>query len=268
MPTNVSTELLGGAKLTKTKDRYVREILLLHETLSHWNPTAACVIKDVFKLKSVPDKYQVLSMLRIRKDAWYKKLDIVIWVASNEQKGWTDEELGFPTAPMPLLPELKKVDKSFTGQTGDYVCVVEGQIMRFGIERKAMEDFYSSLMGRNEDKSRKVDRLYREFNRAKQVFDCFYMLVECTEDEYLAYKPLRHKMKTESLDEFNKRNEHPGASIESRRAVVKSIQAKDVHVVYHECRQSACDSVGEILRQWVLINFVDIINGGIANVEQ
>lgn len=245
--------------MTKTKERYVQEILLLHETLSHWNPTAAGVIKDVFKLKSVPDRAKVLSMLRIRKDAWYKKLDIVIWVANNEQKGWTDEELGFPTAPMPLLPELKKIDESFTGQTGDYVCVVEGRMMRFGIERKAKEDFYSSLMGRNEDKSRKVDRLYREFERAKQVFDCFYMLVECTEDEYLAYKPSRHKMEGETWNEFGERNEHPGASIESRKSLVKSIQCKNVHVIYHTNRLAAASSVGELLRQWVLNHYMVII---------
>ena len=254
--------------MTKPKERYVQEILLLHETLSHWNPTAAGVIKDVFKLKSVPDKSQVLSMLRIRKDVWYKKLDIVIWVANNEQKGWTEEELGFPTVPMPLLPELKKIDESFTGQTGDYVCIVEGQMMRFGIERKAMEDFYSSLMGRNEDKSRKVDRLYREFERAKQVFDCFYMLVECTEDEYLAYKPMRHKAKTETRDEFDKRNEHPGASIESRKSLVKSIQTKNVHVIFHADRRTAASSVGELLRQFVLAKYLSIIHGGISNVEQ
>ena len=254
--------------MTKTKERYVQEIKILHESISHWNPTAAGVIKDVFKLKSVPDRAKVLSMLRIRKDAWYKKLDIVIWVANNEQKGWTEEELGFTTAPMPLLPELKKIDKSFTGQTGDYVCIVEGQMMRFGIERKAKEDFYNSLMGRNEDKSRKVERLYREFERAEQVFDCFYTLVECTEEDYLSYKPKRHKMSSESWDEFNKRNEHPGASTQSRKAVVKSIQVKDVHVMYHEGRQRACDSVGEILRQWVFMHFIEIINGGISNVEK
>lgn len=248
--------------MTKTKERYAQEIKLLHGSILHWNPTAANVIKDVFKLKCVPDRHQVLSMLRIRKDAWYKKLDIVIWVANNEQKGWTEEELGFPTAPMPLLSELKKIDKSFTGQTGDYVCIVEGQMMRFGIERKAKEDFYSSLMGRNEDKTRKVDRLYREFERAKQVFDCFYMLVECTEDEYLAYKPMRHKMKGESWNEFGERNEHPGASVESRKSLVKSIQTKNVHVIFHADRLTAASTVGELLRQWVLAKYLSIIHGG------
>ncbi|MCK5431401.1 MAG: hypothetical protein KAJ03_01590 [Gammaproteobacteria bacterium] len=235
--------------MTKSQADYAHEIALLTNALQVWDTDSdfiSGVIKDAFKRKTAPTRKQVESMLYTRKNEWIKHLDVEVLVANNEQKPWSADEIGLPTIPMPTLKEMHKRGIESVGQACDYAVRVDGTLLRFGVERKSMSDYYSTLMGRHADGTMQRARLYREFDRAKVMFDSVYIFVEGTEKEFLAHKPKRTKMKNESWDDFNKRNKSPGASVESRLATVRGIQARGVHVVYHARREDAAKA----LRTW------------------
>lgn len=248
--------------MTKAQADYAHEIALLTNALQVWNTDnnfVAGVIKDSFKRKTAPTMKQVESMLYVRKNQWIKHLDIEVLVANNEQKPWSEDEIGLPTAPMPTLKEMHKCGIESIGQACDYAVRVDGIMLRFGVERKSMSDYYSTLMGRHADGTMQRARLYREFDRAKVMFDVVYIFVEGTEKEFLVHKPIRSKMKSETWEEFNARNASPGASIESRLATVRGIQARGVHVVYHESRADAAKALRDMSRAWLLVHYVEVL---------
>lgn len=248
--------------MTKTHTHYAHEIALLNNALQIWdtdNNFIAGVIKDAFKRKTAPTRKQVESMLYTRKNEWIKHLDIDVLVANNEQKPWSADEIGLPTTPMPTLKELHEMGIESVGQACDYAVRVDGKLLRFGVERKSMSDFYSTLMGRHDDGTMQRARLYREFERAKVMFDVVYIFVEGTEKEFLVHKPIRSKMKSETWEEFNARNASPGASIESRLATVRGIQARGVHVVYNARREDAAKALRDMARAWLLVHYVEVL---------
>ena len=248
--------------MTKTQADYEHEIALLTNALQVWDTDSdfiAGVVKDAFKRKTLPTRKQVESMLYTRKNEWIKHLDIEVFVANNEQKPWSADEIGLPTTPMPKLKELHEMGIESVGQACDYAVRVDGTLLRFGVERKSINDFYSTLMGRHADGTMQRARLYREFDRAKVMFDSVFIFVEGTEKEFLVYKPIRTKMKKESWDDFNKRNKSPGASVESRLATVRGIQARGVHVVYHPTRADAAKGLRDMVRGWLLVHYAEVL---------
>ena len=101
-------------------------------------------------------------------------------MASNEQKPWLSEEIGFPTFPMPLKTA------SGVAQVGDYYAESGGCVLPFVVERKSLADAYGSFVI---EKNRA--RIYRELERfvADDRFEDFFIIIESTESQFMKYWP-------------------------------------------------------------------------------
>ena len=107
-------------------------------------------------------------------------MSAIVYVASNEQKPWASEEIGFPTFPMPLKTS------SGVAQVGDYHAEVDGRILPFVVERKSLADAYGSFVI---EKNRA--RLYREIDRYNldERFKDFFIVIESTEKQFMDHFP-------------------------------------------------------------------------------
>lgn len=152
---------------------------------------------------------------------------IVIRRANNEQKGYTEEELGVPVVGME--------QKSKTGirQTGDYYAEVDGGVHTTLFERKSLEDFYGSTVM---DKNRK--RLYAEIERFHRDdrFTRFVILVEATPGDYLRYFPwavlLWHKKKGD-VPRFC------GIARKKKATVLQHLEDRGAEVIFAGSRKGA-----------------------------
>ena len=156
----------------KSVDYHAANILQLHVDLHKLPPQH-------------PDYEKIEDQLSRQLTAWTKKLDFNIRVANNEQRPWTDEELGLVTIPM------EKKAASGYNQTGDYIFEIlnDDQSITMGglvVERKTLEDLYGTLMNREQR-----SRLYREIARyeADHRFNRFHLIAECSYKEFLEYVP-------------------------------------------------------------------------------
>jgi len=136
------------------------------------------------KLQKDPGLDKLEKQLSYRLREWSTRVPIIVRVAKNETKPWTQEELEIPVFSME--------EKSQTGfnQVGDYhfVVTVCGKIFTGGlvVERKEVSDLYGTLMrqDRRERFSREIDRF-----RQDPRFDQMTIMVEGTMDEFLDYVP-------------------------------------------------------------------------------
>lgn len=105
---------------------------------------------------------------------------IEVYVANNEQMAWNEEEIGYPTLPMPTKKECG------WRQTGDYCAVYNGKVVPILVERKSLQDAYGSFLT---EKNRA--RLYAEIDRYHKDdrFDEFVIIVEATRKMFMAYFP-------------------------------------------------------------------------------
>lgn len=136
------------------------------------------------KLQKDPGSDKLEKQLSYRLREWASRVFVIVRVAKNETKPWTEEELGIPTFSMG-----KKVDTGFD-QVGDYHFevtmgdrVVTGGLV---VERKEVSDLYGTLM--RQDKRERFNREIDRF-RADPRFDQMTIIVEGTMEEFLSYVP-------------------------------------------------------------------------------
>jgi hypothetical protein len=121
--------------MAKTREDYEDTILKIHDELRSAKP-------DTQLHKNLTKR------LETQLSGWFTKLDIVVFVANNEQLPWTEAEIGYKTRPM-----MKKTDCDWQ-QVGDYQFFINGKkpfARCFGgalVERKTCNDFYGTLMNR------------------------------------------------------------------------------------------------------------------------
>jgi hypothetical protein len=132
-----------------------------------------------------PKSEKLRKQLSNRLSRWASMLDIAVRVASNEQKPWTEVELGILTIPM-----AKKSENGFD-QVGDYQFEILGanqEVIPGGhvIERKEVSDLYNTLMNQN-----KRGRFKREVDRYKADprFDLMTIMVEGSITDFVNYVP-------------------------------------------------------------------------------
>ena len=136
------------------------------------------------KLQKDPDSKKLQKQLKYRVQEWSTRVPIIVRVAKNETKPWTEDELGIPTFSMG-----KKIDTKFD-QVGDYHFEVSLGDRTFTgglvVERKEVSDLYGTLM--RQDKRERFDREIDRF-RADPRFDQMTIMVEGTMDCFLSYVP-------------------------------------------------------------------------------
>lgn len=214
---------------TKSIDDYAADIRTLHTTIQDY-----------------PESHTLRNRLSARLGKWQAMLDITVLAASNEQRGWTTEELGLPVKAM--------YTKAVCGydQVADYQFFISGDIDQWGcllIERKELSDIYSTLMSRD---SR--DRFYREISRyeADKRFSHMIIMVEGTFQDFLEYSP---KFNGKS---FNRN--HIGANVASRRATIAGLYARDVPVLWCGNRAQAVKLYPQLVRQACIKNYKKILD--------
>lgn len=198
-------------------------------------------------LHKFPEDEKAKGKLARKLSKWIDTLDITIFVASNEQKPWTSNELGYPTKPMPTAAMI-----GFP-QVGDYQCYIErgGRIENnfagFVVDRKECSDFYGTLFGRDSENRKNRDRFYREIERFQKDprFTDFYVFVECDLLTWLNYLPPKN----------------PGKDlmINQKVAALASLQARGAHIMWCGNRALAVRMYRESVRQYCLKNYMRII---------
>ena len=137
-----------------------------------------------FELQKDPGSVKLEKQLSYRLKEWSARVPIIVRVAKNETKPWTEEELGIS-----MFSMEKKVNTKFS-QVGDYHFevslgdrVVTGGLV---VERKEVSDLYGTLLNQN-----RRERFNREIERFRQDprFDQMTIMVEGTMREFLDYVP-------------------------------------------------------------------------------
>jgi len=136
------------------------------------------------KLQKDPGSDKLEKQLSYRLREWASRVFVIVRVAKNETKPWTEEELG-----LPMFSMEKKIDTKFS-QVGDYHFettmgnrVVTGGLV---VERKEVSDLYGTLLNQNrrERFNREIDRFHADLR-----FDQMTIMVEGTMEEFLDYVP-------------------------------------------------------------------------------
>jgi hypothetical protein len=137
-----------------------------------------------FELQKDPGSVKLEKQLSYRLKEWSTRVPIIVRVAKNETKPWTEEELGIS-----MFSMEKKVNTKFS-QVGDYHFevslgdrVVTGGLV---VERKEVSDLYGTLL--NQNRRERFDREIERF-RSDPRFDQMMIMVEGTMDEFLKYVP-------------------------------------------------------------------------------
>jgi len=227
--------------MKKTIDDYGTSILQLHVDLQR---LPACH----------PDYEKTQDRLSRQLSAWAGKLNITIHAASNEQTGWTAEEMGYP-----VLPMSTKKD-SGARQVADYQAFLNDYNMFCGVcvERKGTTrkngrmdgcDLYSSFAKKDNRR-----RFYAEVERFKldSRFDQFVLIAECSRGEYLSFKPA-----------FNRKNYNKcnyGMNVPARRATLAKLMAMGVYVDFAGTRAEAIESYRNLIVQWCRTHYQKILN--------
>lgn len=220
----------------KTISQYVNEINdLYNQTLEY------------------PDSETFQKKLKNRVGSWADLLEITVFVASNEQRPYTSEELGYSTRSMLLKQhtKIKQVGDLHAYYSGGGVAGWVGVLVERKGGKKGMEDLYGTLM--NADN---CARFYREIEtfQADERFSLMVVIAECTLTDFLLYVPAFNG---------NKRNyDHIGASVESRRAKINSLYIRGVPVLFAGARIMAIEMYRGLIRQWILKNYVSILKLG------
>jgi len=136
------------------------------------------------KLQKDPGSDKLEKQLSYRLREWSSRVFVIVRVAKNETKPWTEEELG-----LPMFSMEKKVNTKFS-QVGDYHFeVTMGDRIVIGglvVERKEVSDLYGTLLNQN-----RRERFNREIERFRSDprFNQMTIMVEGTMEEFLNYVP-------------------------------------------------------------------------------
>lgn len=162
-----------------------------------------------------------------------------VYVANNEQRPWTAEEIGFPTFPMPTMKD------GGSRQVGDYYAMYDGVAVPILVERKSLQDAYGSFIV---EKNRA--RLYAEIVRFQDDprFDEFVIIVEATRAQFMAYYPWAavswHKERG-SLKRFF------GATRKKKATVIEHLSERGAHIVFAGSRQDAALTFREMISSYI-----------------
>jgi len=227
--------------MVKSVDDYAAAILKLHTELQQ--------LPDFH-----PDHEKKQEQQSRQLTAWSKKLNIVVQVANNEQQPWDSEEIGYPCIPM-----ATKKDSQHR-QVGDYIAYLDDYDMFAGVlvERKGTTrkngrmtgcDLYQTFS--NKDNRA---RFYREVERFKADprFDMMVLIAECSNGEYLSFKPA-----------FNGKNYNRtnfGMNVAARRATIAKLDVVGCSVKFMGTRHHAVEYYHDIVLQWCRLNYERIIS--------
>ena len=181
---------------------------------------------------------------------WVDKLDIIIHVAKNEGRPWTEDMLGYPTMDMPL-----KKDTGYN-QTGDYHMYINTYDKYVGIigERKSISDMFgTTTTGR--------DRFIREIERYKidPRFSVFVVFVEGSRDEYMRFRPV---FKGKRFDRKAAAVAHKGVPhmVDAKHGGILALFADGVAVSFAETRADAAKDFIHTCQIWCRHNYMDILD--------
>ena len=161
--------------------------------------------------------------------------DIKVYVANNEQKPWTSEEIGFPTFPMPTMKD------GGWRQVGDYYATSNERYLPILVERKSLQDAYGSFIV---EKNRA--RLYAEIVRYQDDprFNEFVIIVEATRAQFMAYYPWAavswHKARG-SLKRFF------GATKKKKVTVIEHLEERGAEIIFADSRQGAASVLSTLI---------------------
>jgi hypothetical protein len=198
-----------------------------------------------------PEDEKLKESLNRKVGYWEKLLDITIFQAQNEQLGWSEKELCYPVRPMLLK------GKETAYQVADYQAYYSSHgcsgYVGILVERKGgkggAEDIYSTLIN-----SDNCSRFYREIDRFREDprFTQMVVIAECSFEAFLLYKP--------PFIGKQRNTEHIGASVEARRAKIASLQIRGISVIFCGTRHNAIATYRQLIRQWILKNYVSILS--------
>lgn len=174
---------------------------------------------------------------------WMELLPVTVFVANNEQKPWDITSIGFEPCPMPT--------KNGTGlqQVGDYQYWIDtpgkpaeecyGPLL---VERKSLEDFYSTMFGDR-------DRFYREIARFRKDprFNLMVVIIEGDVYEWCEYKPKHSR----SYRATCKRE----VTLEGKQAAIATLLMKGIMPVFAGNRKLAPKMYRHLVRQNIVHNW-------------
>jgi hypothetical protein len=233
----------------KTIQDYESEIRQLHSDLENYS-----------YFPKIQEKYpkgieEISNKLSNRLTTWSALVEVVVFVANNEQEPLSSEELEYKTLPMLTKKEYGKMfgEENAVKQVADYQAFI-----KFGSRsewcttlferkggKKGCEDFYSTLMNQ---KGR--ERFYGEIGRYKadKRFKRMIVLVESSFPELMSYVPLFCGKK--------RNTDHIGACAESRYGTVASLFIQDVPVLFCGTRFITGKMVHKLIQQDIVKNYV------------
>lgn len=225
----------------KTEEDYESDITILHR-----------------ELLITPDSDAIQKKIAYRVKKWMSFLDVRVYVASNEQRAWTAEMIGFPTEPMPT-----KKDSGYD-QVGDYVGVIKspGGVGKYGggkyisilIERKSIDDLYNTLVTEGDRQ-----RFYREIDRfyADERFDKMLIMVEGAISDFLLYQPEFNGAEFDYKRRFDtKKNDIIN---DKKMTVLADMAVAGVPVIFCDNATIAATLYGRMIREYIRKNYARII---------
>lgn len=156
-------------------------------------------------------------------------IDVRVERANNEQKGYAEKDIGFPTIPMRTKAETGE------RQTADYVFYWkfkfedESAFRKMGIcfERKEVKDFHGTIISNYERFDREIDRFLQD-PKTKMMF----ILIEGSLAEALAYLPPKRYA-----------GDQVKHMIASKLGAIAGIEARGVHISFRGSRLASANSM-------------------------
>jgi hypothetical protein len=208
-------------------------------------------IRDIHRqLKDYPDSETLNNKLDHRLTKWASLMEVTVFVANNEQKPFTMEEIGYPTRPMLTKKEYEKMYGKGNGveQVADYQAYIRGGSVATWcltlVERKG-DDLYSTLM--NSDNRA---RFYREIDRFRRDsrFEKIVVLTDWTLDKFISFVP--------PFCGKTRNTNHIGACVESRYGTIASLYIQDVPILFCGSRARAAKMYHKLIQQDIIKNYV------------
>jgi hypothetical protein len=269
----------------KSASAYADEIKSLYPEVQLLKAYTEADPEDSSTLKELEKKK---NTLRYYRDKWATNLDVIVYVANNEQLPNTPEELGYETQPMPTYHAKKWP----WYQTGDYQAYIQGigwyPVVR---ERKTLSDLDNTLRDKYHRKN-----FYEEFERFQvdSRFNIFRFDLECDPEQFYNSLPQWHKtckfcevkrLKMDSGDYYCPRSGHmfqsysPGSDFKCREGFVERERAQadiqrikttrktilrqclgmGMQVVWRGSRVEAYKAYRPELEEWAKINYVKLL---------
>jgi len=201
-----------------------------------------------------PSDTKLKESLDRKLSKWASLVEVTVFVANNEQKPLTSDEIGYLTKPMLTEKEYEKMYGKGKGakQVADYQAFLtfgsRGEWCTTLVERKGgqkgCEDFYGSLMNKEGR-----GRFYNEIGRYEidSRFKRMIVLVKSTLPELMTYVP--------QFCGKNRNVDHIGACAESRYGTVASLYIQDVPVLFCGTRYIMAKMYHKLIQQDIIKNY-------------